>query len=423
MKRRSNTNTSRSLYFLVTFMFLLSLVFLVSCQSDNTASDPESIRNSAEVKDKVKEEYVSVKTAPVILDDLIIKLKSPGEAMTDKHIVMKPEVSGKIKSLNVEEGQHVQKGDLLVELDDREYTLNLQSADAARLKSLSELLLESQFSEQTDVEQTVDKEKFDIAEKEYENKRQLFRQGQITEVEFEEASRLYELFLIESGEKKDEIVAAAKGLTQDEIDVKKARLNLEKTNIRAPFSGIITDVKISLEQHVSGASELFTLVNIDTIQVHAKVLESEIGKMRVGREVELTFSAYPSRIFKGEVKAISPVVNPEDKTCKVFIDAPNPDEDIKPGMHAEVEIVADIYEKRLLVPQEAILHRGGRKLVFVHEDGLAKWRYVQTGLENEDYAEILPAERQGEGVVEGEQVLIEGHFTLAHDARIRVLEK
>ena len=92
-------------------------------------------------------------------------------------------------------------------------------------------------------------------------------------------------------------------------------------------------------------------------------------------------------------------------------------------MHAEVEIVADIYEDRLLVPQEAILHRGGRKLVFVHQDGLAKWRYVQTGLENEDFAEILPAERQGEGVVEGEQVLVEGHFTLAHDARIKIADE
>jgi len=409
-------------YFLV--VFFLSLVLLFSCQSgEKAASDPESIRNSAEVKDRVKEEFVSVNTAPVITDDLIIKLKSPGEAVTDKHIVLKPEVSGKIKNLYVEEGQHVKKGDLLVKLDEREYALNLESADAARLKNFSELLLESQFSEQTDVQQTVDRGKLEEAEKEYENNRRLFRQGQVSEEEFEEVSRKYELFLIESGEKKEEIIAAAKGLTQSEIDVKKARLNLEKTNIKAPFSGIITDVKVSPEEYVSGSTELFTLVNIERIQVHAKVLESEIGKMKVGREVELKFSAYPEQTFKGVVKAISPIVNPEDKTCKVFIDAPNPDEDIKPGMHAEVEIVADIYEKRLLVPQEAILHRGGRKLVFVHEDGLAKWRYVQTGLENEDYAEILPAERQGEGVSEGEQVLIEGHFTLAHDARIRVIEK
>jgi len=86
-------------------------------------------------------------------------------------------------------------------------------------------------------------------------------------------------------------------------------------------------------------------------------------------------------------------------------------------MHAEVEIAAEIYKDRLLVPQEAILVRGGgRKLVFAVEDGLAKWRYIDVGLENEDYAEILS------GVKEGESVCIEGHGTLAHDARVRIEE-
>ncbi len=417
------TNPYKRFFFSFCTVVFLSVLLLASCQKGDVTSDSESSSNSAEVKEKVKVEYVEVKLAPVIVDNLIIKLKSPGEAVTNKYIVMKPEVSGKIKVLDVQEGQHVRQGDVLAQLDDREYALSVESAEAARLKNLSELLLESQFSEQSDLAQDVDLEMLGKAEKVYESKRQLYRDGEISEAELEEAYRVFELVLIESGQKKDEVIAAAKYLTQSEIDVKKARLNLDKTNIRAPFSGIITDIKVSLEEHVSGATELFTLVNIEKIQVHAKVLESEIGKMKVGREVELKFSAYPDRIFQGTVKAISPIVNPDDKTCKVFIDAPNPREEIKPGMHAEVEIVADIYEDRLLVPQEAILHRGGRKLVFVHQDGLAKWRYVQTGLENEDFAEILPAERQGEGVVEGEQVLVEGHFTLAHDARIKIADE
>jgi multidrug efflux pump subunit AcrA (membrane-fusion protein) len=84
-------------------------------------------------------------------------------------------------------------------------------------------------------------------------------------------------------------------------------------------------------------------------------------------------------------------------------------------MHAEVEIPAEIYKDRLLIPQEAVLVRSGRKLAFVVEDGLAKWRYLEVGLENEDYAEVL------EGVKEGEPVIIEGHFTLAHDARVKII--
>ena len=85
-------------------------------------------------------------------------------------------------------------------------------------------------------------------------------------------------------------------------------------------------------------------------------------------------------------------------------------------MHAEVEIAAEIYEDCLLIPQEAVLVRGGRKMAFVVEDGLAKWRYIQVGHENDDYAEVL------EGIKEGEMVIIEGHITLAHDAPVRIVE-
>ena len=72
--------------------------------------------------------------------------------------------------------------------------------------------------------------------------------------------------------------------------------------------------------------------------------------------------------------------------------------------------------KALVFPQEAVLVRGGRKLAFVVENGLAKWRYIKVGLENEDFAEVL------EGVKEGEPVIVEGHFTLAHDARVKIVE-
>jgi RND family efflux transporter MFP subunit len=155
-------------------------------------------------------------------------------------------------------------------------------------------------------------------------------------------------------------------------------------------------------------------VNIDRIQVEARVLESEIGKMEVGREVDLKFSAYPGKVFKGNVKAISPIIDPEDRTCKVTIEVPNPEEEIKPGMHTDVEIAAEIYKDRLLIPQDAVLVRTGRKLAFVVEEGIAKWRYIEVGLENEYYAEVL------DGVKDGEVVCVDGHFTLAHDARVRI---
>ncbi len=401
--------------FLVVILIGIGLFLYISRKGKTTRSEDPSARSSS-VSNRPEETPLPVKVDYVRKGEIVLKLKSPGEAVTNKRIQVTAEVQGAIQSLNVEESQRVDEGYVMVEIDDTEYNLTLERYEADRLRYLSELLLEEQFADPQD--QTGKDENKDLLEskKEYEKARKLFRQGKISEAEFEDAYQKHELVLIQSGEMKDKIRAAAKGLTQAEIQVKKAKIDLEKTNIKAPYPGIITDIRVSPQEQVSIGRELFTLVNIDNIQVHAKVLESEIAKMKVGREVDLRFSAYPDSIFKGNVKAISPVINPEDKTCRVIVDVPNPDERIKPGMHAEVEIAAEIYQNRLIIPQEAVLSRGGRKLAFVVENGLAKWRYIKVGLENEEYAEVL------EGLEEEETVIIEGHFTLAHDARVRIIQ-
>ena len=400
---------------LVVIVVGLVIFFLVIKKGPESSTD-ESSSNSGEDVQKAKDLPLPVKVTTAEKGNLVIRLKAPGEAVTNKKIAMKAEVSGVVQKFNVEESQHVKQGDLLVQLDDREYRLNLERADAERLSKLSTILVEKRFGELGERPASSDREKIQKAKEDYDNASELFRKGLISRKNFEQASADYELALIESGEKKDEILAASKGLTQSEVEVKKARLDLEKTEIRAPFSGIITDIKISPQEHLSSGRELFSLVDISHIQVHAKVLESEIGRLQVGREVEIKFSAYPEKVFMGRTKAISPIINPEDKTCKVVIEVDNPWEEVKPGMHAEVEIPAEIYKGRLLIPQEAVLVRAGRKLAFVVEDGLAKWRYLEVGLENEDYAEII------DGIKEGEVVIIEGHFTLAHDARVRIVE-
>jgi RND family efflux transporter MFP subunit len=387
--------------------------------SGGTAASPGAAQAAA---DKAEAAPLTVKAVPARRGELVIKLKSPGEAFTDRKIALKAEVGGVIKNLYAAEGKHVNEGDVLLALEDREYKLRLEKSDALRLKYLSDLFLEKQFTAEDKDLTPAALTKLTKAEAEFKKATEAFAKGQIAAADFEKAQKDYEIELIQAGRKKDEIMASAKGLTQQEIDVKLARMDLDKTIIRAPFSGIVTDIKISPQERLDAGRELFTLVNISRIRVKAKVLESEIGKMQAGRSVDLRFSAYPGKVFKGVVEAISPIVNAEDKTCAVHIAMNNPTEEIKPGMHAEVEIAAEIHTNKLLVPQEAILIRGGRKLVFVVENGLAKWRYVTIGLESEDFAEILPGERPEETVKEGEMVIVQGHFTLAHDAKVSIKE-
>jgi RND family efflux transporter MFP subunit len=367
------------------------------------------------------ESPLPVKVADVLRGELVIRLKSPGEAVTDMYVDMKAEVSGKVKSILVKESQKVQKGQVLLELDEREHQLALDNSEASRLEKLSKLLLEQQFGGSENTTAGLDPQGPNLI-KDIEQLSELFQKGLISQDEYEQRSKQLEIVMIKSGAKKDEIMEASYGLTQAEIAVRQARLTLDKTKLRAPFSGIVTKIQISPGQNVSAGADMFTLVNIDRVQVHAKVLESEIGKMKVGREVDLKFSAYPGEVFKGWVQAISPIVDPEDKTCNVIVDMLNVNQAIKPGMHAEVEIAAEIYTDRLLVPQDAILTRNQRKLVFVVEDERAKWKYIEIGLENEEYAEVLPTDDPGGGIEAGDQVLVDGHFTIAHDAKIRIVQ-
>lgn len=387
------------------------LIFFNKKGKPTTAKTGEE---TAQPAAKPEESALPVKVVLVKRGDLVMRLESPGEAYTEKKIALKTEVTGTIKSLNVKEGLHVRAGEVLVEIDDQEYRLRWERSEALRLKYLSDLLLDKQFAPPNKEMDAGAVERIKKAEQDFSKAGSLYGQGLISREDFEKAKRSYETLLIESGVKQEEVMAAAKGLTQAEIDAKIAQMELERTKIRAPFAGIISDIKVSPQEYISPGRELFTLVDISKIKVQARVLESEIGKMKVGYEATLRFSAYPGKTFKGHVEAVSPIINPEDRTCAVHIAVDNTQEEIKPGMHAEVEIAADIYKDRVLVPQEAVLVRGGRKLVFAVEEGLAKWRYIEVGLENKDYAEVL------DGIKEGEMVIVEGHFTLAHDARVQV---
>jgi RND family efflux transporter MFP subunit len=170
-----------------------------------------------------------------------------------------------------------------------------------------------------------------------------------------------------------------------------------------------------------------TVVQLDPIKVEVQVLEAELGYLEEGRRAQVSFAAFPGQTFEGRIESINPLVDPEQRTGRVTVLLPNRDGRIKPGMYAEVALDAESFPDRILVPRSAILERGEgtrRNMLFVYEgdedQGLAKWRYVQTGYESDRLVEILPSE-EGE-VAAGEVVLVDGHHYLAHDTPVRLVE-
>jgi len=324
---------------------------------------------------------IAVEGAEVLLDTLVMSVSAAGEAASTQQTLVKSQVAGQVRSVRVRENQTVGGSELLIEIDPTEYQLALDEARANLRRA------ESQYREYTLGDDA-------IAD-----------------------ARLRA--------QRDTAARSRANMEGAEVAVTRAELNLARTRVTAPFGGRVANVKVVPGQHVTAGEELFTIQAMDPIRVHAQVLEGEIGFLTPGRPARVTFAAFPGEVFDGVIESINPVVEQQTRTARVSVSVRNTQGRILPGMYARVELAARRFPDRLLVPVEAVLERdvNRREMLFVHEDGRAKWRYVKTGLRNDRYVEILEVPEEPDWIVRpGEVVLVNGHYTLTHDAPIRLVD-
>jgi RND family efflux transporter MFP subunit len=320
--------------------------------------------------------------AVVIRDTLWVTVNAAGRAAAFRSTAVNALVEGLVQRVPVRENSRVGAGNLVLQIDTSELALSVEQARSELLNAQAEFQRLTLFDD---------------------------------EIPDPETRRLRELN-----------ARASSGLAAAEVRVKQEELRLARASVRAPFGGRIADLRVVAGQYVSTGTELLTVVDLDPIKVEVSVLEAELGYLTEGRRAVVTFAAFPDEVFTGRIETLNPVVDVEQRTGRVTVLLPNPDGRIKPGMYADVALDARSFPDRLLVPRSAILERGDsrRTMLFVYEGdadrGLAKWRYVTTGQENEQYVEIVPSD---EGTVApGEIVLIDGHHYLAHDTNIRLVE-
>ncbi len=380
-------------------------------KGDNAQASPEQ---EAKV---LKEAPVPVRVVKAVRGDLPLRLSFSGQSDCWEKATVKAETSGRVEKILKKVGDRVSKGELVVLLDPRERKLELEEAKAEHLKALADYITTFKLiklNQRLITEE--DKRRLAQERKKYEEVVARYRAGACSLEELKKAEeRLLEV-MIETGALQEQVRKATKGLTNAEIALRKAELELEKTKVRAPFSGIIGDIKVSPGMEVSSGAELFRLVNPSSLYIKAFVLESEVGKVRRGMSARVRFLAFPDRFFRAEVFAISPELDPEHKTATVFLKILNPSPLLKPGMSCDVEIEYRVVKNVVKVPRKAIIVRSGRPLVFVVKNGIALWRYIELGAQNDEEAEVKS------GVAPGEDVVVEGQLTLAHQSKVKILK-
>jgi membrane fusion protein (multidrug efflux system) len=324
---------------------------------------------------------IPVEGAPVVRDTLVISVTASAEAAAERQTKILAQVAGRVTQVHTREDDRVRAGDVLLEIDTTEYALSLAQARAQLAKA------EAAYREYTLFDDQI----------------------QDSTVRAERAR----------------VARAKSGLEDAELGVRQAQLQLARTHVVAPFAGRAASLKVVEGATVRVGDELVTVVDLDPMRIEVQVLEAEVGLLAAGRRATVTFAAFPGVAFSGVVATINPLVERDTRTARVTVRVPNPDGRILPGMYARVSLEARKFPDRILVPRAAILERDRRTMLFVFEGengvGLAKWRYVTTGLMNDSLVEIVPNPAT-EMVKPGEIVLTNGHYTLIHDARVRLVQ-
>lgn len=190
---------------------------------------------------------------------------------------------------------------------------------------------------------------------------------------------------------------------------------VEKTlTIHSPAEGIVTE-KTALEgMYVMPGMRLYTVADLSRIWVYVDIYEYQLPWLYAGQAARMTLPYVTGREFMGRVVYIYPYLEPQTRVIKVRLEFENPDLELKPGMYANIKLESELSRDALLIPREAYIDSGERKVAFVDRgDGKFEPRDIQTGVEAEDgMVEVLHGLDEGEVVVTSGQFLLDGESKL-----------
>lgn len=343
-------------------LVLASLVILSSCKTEEQDNREEMARRTS------KRDAVTVSTLELKRSVFYHELVSNGKVYAKSITAVPFRVDGTIEKITVRNGQQVQKGQLLAQIEDFTYRMQLEKAM-----------------------QALEKAKIHFKDEMLSNHGTLDTTG--------------------LNEDKMSIFRTRSGMADAELAVEEAEYNLTHTRITAPISGMIADLEAKEQNQTSQYKDGFCrVIDNSVLEIKFPVLESEYAFVDKGMPVTVLPYIDDNKGYTAHVSNINPVVD-ENGMLMVTAEMRNGGSLLE-GMNVKIKIRKPVPD-RLVVPKEALVIRQGRDVVFVKEDTLAIWKYVTTEFENSDSFSIK------EGLEEGDQVIYKGNINLAHETVVK----
>lgn len=333
------------------------LLFSVACSS------PSYSQTTNEKKDKPG---TPIETEKVTTGAISASYQGTASLESEAEAVVVARIGGIVDQILVEEAQMVKKDQPLAKLEEEQYKLEMNQAEALLNKLRNE----------------------------FQRKESLYKNKVISSDAYEQSK--YEL---ESQKSNTEL----------------ARLRWRFTTIRAPFSGVVGERLIKAGNMIQANQPAFRVTSLDFLQAILHIPEREINKLKKNQPALIRADALPDMEFTGYVLRISPVVSPGAGVFKVTVAVKDPSGQLKPGMFTRVEILRDTHENALLLPKNTILQEDSQSWVFLVKGKKAVKVKVDTGYKNKSHVEILS------GLKAGDQVAATGLAALKDGADIQVL--
>lgn len=406
-------------------LILAAITFSAACGS-RQAANANSSGNEAKI--------VDVTTARAEVRQLPTYFEATGNLAGDLQTDVAPVVGGKIVQVNFDVGSYVEKGSVLVKLDDRDARIRLDQASAQLEQQKKAVGTAVAALRQAQVRLGLrDGESFDIetfsqvksvkanlvlAEKELARAERLFSSGDVSKSILDQRRAQRDALLGQLDEARSnaavavkaissaeaQVAAARSGVVTAQTQVDQARKSLSDMTILSPISGYIAERVADPGEFVTPNApntKLATIVRTSSLRLKIDVPEASIGKVAVGQGISMQTSAYPDRSFAGTVVRMLPNVNAQARTLTVEAEIPNPNGLLKPGQFAVVRITQSKAEPAVMVPTSAVVTEGDVSRVYVIRDGVAREVLVQLGLLDNDRIQIKQGVADGDTVATG----------------------
>ena len=358
-----------------------------------------------------KEKSIKVDVGQIRQGDLVLPVYADGTIRAPQTVEVKAKMGGQLTAVLIRNGDQVQEGQLLARIDSREYQISLEESRYRHLQALSQIAAEIDTCK---VDQAA-LNNFNAAKRKLDRKRE---RGSLGEDAYQNRLINLEMTALRLGAFREEVLQQRTGLTTARMAEERARLNLDYTEIRAPFGGVVQNLTVVDGEILAIGAIICRVCNSTELEAVVNVLEADLGNLVEGRPALLVIPAMEDTL-ETTIDVISPKLDTATRTCQLILRFDNPDGRLRAGMFVRAQIAGWIHYDKLLAPKDALLVRDSRALVFRKDGDRAKWLYVDTGLENDDWVEILKV-HGGASLSPEDTVVVSDHLTLAHESKIKV---